>query len=381
MRLEILAERIKNRRILLGISQFGLAEALGVTPQSISKWERAKSAPDLDNLIALSEILGITVDEMIRDERAENRVFLAIDGGGTKTEFVLFTGEGRIIRYARTGSTNINAVGEEKATGELVRGIELVVGRERPELVFAGISGSSIYRNAEILKNAIQSRVVGASVIVKPDIFNVINSCRGVDKCVAVICGTGSCAFAYDGEELRRFGGWGYLFGDVGSGYEIGKEVLRRCFAYNDGIGEPSLVTELAEKRIGGRAIEKLHSFYSGARDTVAAFAPVAFEAARAGDVFAQQIIDKNMNDLAELILAADNGSDTVIISGGLTYNRDIIEPILKKRLPQKTDLIFTTLPQIYGAALAAVKFSDFTDNAEEFDLNFAEDYKRISGK
>ena len=381
MRLEILAERIKNRRTLLGISQLGLAEALGVTPQSISKWERAKSAPDLDNLVALSEILGITVDEMIRDNSSDKRVFLAIDGGGTKTELVLFTGEGRIIRYARTGSTNINAVGEEKAVGELVRGIDRVLGRERPELVFAGISGSSIYRNAEVLKNAIRSRVLGTPVIVKPDIFNVIHSCRGADKCIAVICGTGSCVFAYDGEELKRYGGWGYLFGDVGSGYEIGKEVLRRCFAYDDGILHSSLLTELAEKRIGGRAIDKLHSFYTGTRDAVAAFAPIAFEAAKGGDKSAQQIIEKNISDLTELIAVAMGGSDTVIVSGGLTVNREVIEPMLKFRLPKNVRLVFPTFPQIYGAALAAMKFAGFSAAAGEFDKNFAEDYKRITDK
>ena len=279
MRLEIIAERIKKRRNMLGISQMELSDALGVTPQSISKWERAKSAPDLDNLMALAEILGITVDELVRDEGSERRVFLAIDGGGTKTELVLFTGEGRIIRHARTGSTNINAVGEEKATAELLRGIDRVLLGERPELVFAGVSGCSIDRNAEIHKNAIKSRISGAPVIVKSDIFNVIHSYRGAESCIAVICGTGSCVFAYDGGKLLRFGGWGYLFGDAGSGYEIGKEVLRRCFFHNDGVGEASLVTELAEKKIGGRAIDKLQSFYSGGRDKVAAFAPVAFEA------------------------------------------------------------------------------------------------------
>ena len=380
MKLEVFAERLKNRRVFCGLTQSELADALGVTPQSISKWERGHSAPDIDNLIELAHVLKLTVDELVCDTD-KKRVFLAIDGGGTKTEVALFGEDGHIIRHTRTGSTNINAVGEESALKELRSGIDRVLRSERPELVFAGISGSSLHRNAEILKSSVQSRLPGVSVVVKPDIFNVIHSCRGADKCIAVICGTGSCVFAYDGEELKRYGGWGYLFGDVGSGYEIGKEVLRRCFAYDDGILRPSLLTELAEKRIGGRAIDNLHSFYTGTRDAVAAFAPIAFEAAKGGDKSAQQIIENNISDLAELIAAADNGSDTVIVSGGLTGNREVIEPMLKSRLPKNVRLVFPTFPQIYGAALAAIKFAEFSADAVEFDKNFAEDYKRITDK
>ncbi len=380
MKLEAFAERLKNRRIFCGMTQNELAEALGVTPQSISKWERAKAVPDIDNLVELSKILRVTVDDLVCD-RDEKRVFLAIDGGGTKTEFVLFSDDGHIIRHTRTGSTNINAVGEESAVMALCDGIDRVLCGERPEFVFAGISGSSLHRNADVLRDAVQSRIAGVPVKIAPDILNVIHSCRGDDKCIAVICGTGSCVFAYDGEELKRYGGWGYLFGDVGSGYEIGKEVLRRCFAYNDGVAEPSLLTELAEKRIGGKAIDKLHTFYTAGRDAVAAFAPIAFEAARAGDRAAIGIIEDSISKLAQLIAAADNGSDTVIVSGGLTGNRDIIEPILKAGLSQRVNLVFPILPQIYGAALAAIKFAEFSADAVEFDKNFAEDYKRITDK
>ncbi len=138
---------------------------------------------------------------------------------------------------------------------------------------------------------------------------------------------------------------------------------------------------ELAEAKLGGRATDKLHTFYTGGRDAIAAFAPVAFEAARAGDAAAYKIIEQSMSGLAELITAADNSSETVIVSGGLTSEREIIEPILKSRLPKKMKLVFPTLPQIYGAAVAAMKYSCCRTDAAEFDRNFTEDYTRISGR
>ena len=85
------------------------------------------------------------------------------------------------------------------------------------------------------------------------------------------------------------------------------------------------------------------------------------------------------MSGLAELIVAADNGSDTVIVSGGLISEREIIEPILRSRLPKKMKLVFPTLPQIYGAAVAATKYSSCRTDASEFDRRFTEDYTRIS--
>ncbi|MDE5964570.1 MAG: helix-turn-helix domain-containing protein, partial [Eubacterium sp.] len=48
-----------------GYSQEVLAEKLGISRQSVSKWERAESSPEIDNLMALSKIYGLTIDELL----------------------------------------------------------------------------------------------------------------------------------------------------------------------------------------------------------------------------------------------------------------------------------------------------------------------------
>ena len=54
-----------------GWSQEELAEQLGVTRQSVSKWEGAQSVPDIDKILQLSHLFGVTTDYLLKDEQAE----------------------------------------------------------------------------------------------------------------------------------------------------------------------------------------------------------------------------------------------------------------------------------------------------------------------
>lgn len=67
----ILADKIINLRKKNGWSQEELAEKLGVTRQSVSKYEGAQSIPDLDKILKLSELFGVTTDYLIKDELEE----------------------------------------------------------------------------------------------------------------------------------------------------------------------------------------------------------------------------------------------------------------------------------------------------------------------
>lgn len=62
-----LAEKILSLRTTRGMSQDDLAEKLEVSRQSVSKWETAQSTPDLDKIIKMSNLFGVTVDELVRE--------------------------------------------------------------------------------------------------------------------------------------------------------------------------------------------------------------------------------------------------------------------------------------------------------------------------
>ncbi len=65
MNIEI-ANRLYEYRKRMGLTQEELAERIGVSRQAVSKWERAEASPDTDNLIELSRIYGVTLDELLK---------------------------------------------------------------------------------------------------------------------------------------------------------------------------------------------------------------------------------------------------------------------------------------------------------------------------
>ncbi len=75
-----LGEHIYNLRSQRNLSQGDLADALGVSRQSISKWENNSAVPELDKLVKLSELFDVTLDELVRGKRPEPRSTDAVSG-------------------------------------------------------------------------------------------------------------------------------------------------------------------------------------------------------------------------------------------------------------------------------------------------------------
>lgn len=63
------AEKLKTIRKQLGMSQEQLADKLGVSRQAITKWETNIGIPDIENLIAISKLFNMTIDELLFEEQ------------------------------------------------------------------------------------------------------------------------------------------------------------------------------------------------------------------------------------------------------------------------------------------------------------------------
>ena len=75
-----LGKRIMAERKKLGLTQDKLAETLGVTAQAVSKWENDQSCPDITMLPRLSELFGITVDELLGVAKTEATQTAVLEG-------------------------------------------------------------------------------------------------------------------------------------------------------------------------------------------------------------------------------------------------------------------------------------------------------------
>ena len=84
MNLEI-AQRLQQLRQSHGYSQETLAEKLGLSRQAVSKWERAESSPDTDNLIELAKLYGVSLDELLFGPKPNGEAPAAAEPAQTAT--------------------------------------------------------------------------------------------------------------------------------------------------------------------------------------------------------------------------------------------------------------------------------------------------------
>ncbi len=369
MNTELFARNLRAIRKARGISQTEVAKRLFVTPQTVSKWENGNALPDVTNLCHLSELLQTTPNRLLGVGEAHDRVFLGIDSGGTKTDVVLFREDGTVLRRKIFPGANPNACGMERALEILCHAIEETCSEHTPCGIFAGVAGCVAADNKTKMLSVLKKRFAGIPLSLESDIENVIGSVRGADRCVAAISGTGTVTYAWDGTTLHRLGGYGYLFDGAGSGYDIGRDVLTACFEADDGLRAPSIMTDLATQKLGGRAWDKLDLLYREGKNTIAAFAPIAFEAAKKGDKTAEEILRHNFARIAKLILHAQKTFDcanTVICAGSIAATEEF-RTILKE---WGIDPIIPHMPPVYGACVKCTQHYAKTD-AETFDRNF----------
>lgn len=160
---------------------------------------------------------------------------------------------------------------------------------------------------------------------------------------MVVAAGTGAIALAVGpgaGRRVARVDGWGWLLGDAGSGYEVGRRGLAAALRAHDGRGGSPLLAKLAERELG--PLDELVRLVHGAANpvrTVAGFAEQVAEAAGAGDPLARAVWDDAAAELAATAVAAaarvrPEGGDPLPLSwtGGLFAARDLLlEPFLAR--------------------------------------------------
>ena len=378
------AYNVKQNRIRLGLTQKELSEMMYVSPQNVSKWEKGLCAPDIENLCGLAAIFGISLDRLVGADsvKYDEKTYLAIDGGGTKTEFLLFTEKGEVLCRRRLGAGNPNTVGIEGTCRVLCDGIgEMLAVSGSISGIYAGIAGCGNSEHRRNVLKHLRKSYPSLRCEVSSDVVNVIGSCTECrDNCLAVICGTGSVVYAKKGSDLIQTGGWGYLFDGAGSGYDIGHDAICTALAERDGFGAHSLITDAVEEKIGAPVKSSMNLLYSRGKDYIASFSAIVFDCARKGDATALEIIGKTTDRLALLInFAAEkyNCRDGIIFSGGLTAERELLCDSLALKLDQGLRLIYCEIPQIIGSAANCIEKYGKRQESTDFVAILAENYKK----
>ncbi len=376
-----LGDKIRKHRKELGITQTELAQKLNISFQAVSNWERGAAPPDLDNIVRLSQLFGVTIDNLLSTGLIDEPVYLGIDGGATKTEFVVFTSSGKIMKKFKLNGSNPNDIGIEKCANIISEGIDTCL-NDYPDLtkIFAGISGIGAGNNKKEVSLLLSLRYKHIKIEIDTDAVNVFSSADIVCSS-ALICGTGSCVFARIGDITKRLGGWGYMFDNAGSAYDIGKDAISACLSYEDGLTEYTKIYPLLCSALDSRAAkvwDSIDSVYIKGKSYIASIAPIVFKAYSAGDSIAKKIIHQNMDRLAMLINKAIeiSGNHNVIACGGLfEHFGETLFPILESKC-DSASFIIPDLPPIYGACKECLKRFDI-EISQSFHENYYREYMR----
>ena len=307
---------------------------------------------------------------------------LGIDGGGTKTTGIISDQSGRVIAQDTVGPTNLNSMATQIAAKELKQLFQSLESQNvqafhRVKVIFAGMSGVDNPEGQRKMRGLLKEMTNNAEIInIDNDAVNALYSGTLGHPGVVHISGTGSIAYGLnDKGEHERVGGWGYLIGDPGSGFAIGRAALEKIFASYDGYGEKTELTRLLlEKENVNSPIELISSIYElgQARRRIAPLSQLVTQAADMGDKVAQTILSDAAGDMATaikyLIKKLFNRQEEglglrekipVVLTGGVYRRADLFIPTIKESLSElaiKTELVVPDVPPVAGALMAAWK-------------------------
>jgi N-acetylglucosamine kinase len=235
---------------------------------------------------------------------------LGIDAGGTKTVCLLADGTGAILSEGRGGGANLQAAGELEVEKVLHEVMEKALGDRdiRPDAICLGIAGVDRPRDVDAVRGIMRRIGFKSRVVVVNDALVALVAGTGNDRGLVVVAGTGSIAYGRDSAgRAARAGGWGYLLGDEGGGFWIGRMALASVVREFDGRGPATALTGLVLREMNlNSPTELIHAIYDRGlhRGVIAGIAAVVRRGAEAGDPVAAGILEGAARELSVAALS-----------------------------------------------------------------------------
>jgi N-acetylglucosamine kinase-like BadF-type ATPase len=263
----------------------------------------------------------------VRTTTSPGPVFLGIEGGGTRTVALLADANGRLLKRFEAGPANFKLLTEAQFLRRLREVRAAFKGFPQPAAVAIGLAGARGEPEWQRIRAAAAQVWPGVPSHATHDLetalvtggawqkakgkrqkgatgcaTSTLNSQLSTSPQVLLLSGTGSCFYGRRADgRTARFGGWGHILGDKGSGYEIGLRALKACVFYLDRDGEWS--------RLGQRILRALQLNEPGelipwaqaaGKAEIAALAKEVFAAAAERDAIAKDILTGAAASLAK---------------------------------------------------------------------------------
>jgi N-acetylglucosamine kinase-like BadF-type ATPase len=300
-----------------------------------------------------------------------SRLVLAVDGGQSSTLALLATTSGQVVGSGLAGPSNhIHEPGgmvrlENALRQSMERALE-DAGQTRDAIVSVCLGMTGAPHAADEM---IRKWLPAAHVQSYYDTVTALAGASCAQPGVVVIAGTGAVAYGRlsDGREAKA-GGWGYIMGDEGSGYDIGRSALQAATQASDGRGMLTRLMRAVPEYFGVGSLYDVHeAVYSGkiSRPEIARIAVVVAATAQEGDVVARRLLESAGGHLAEAARAVIERLDganralPVYPTGGVFKISEIVLQTLREALAAgapSAQIHEAAFPPAVGALLLALE-------------------------
>lgn len=302
--------------------------------------------------------------------------FLGIDGGGTKTEFIIINELGMILGHTIKPTCHYKQTSLENFEQVIREGIEEVcrlsdISISNIDFIVAGIPGyGEIQNDVYIIDEIVKSILRNTSFICVNDAVVAWAGSLACQPGINIVAGTGAIGYGIDSKgNVARSSGWGPFCGDEGSAYWLGKKVIEIFSKQSDGRLKKTPLYDIVSSEFNLKSefdlLDIVVNNMEMKRDNVAQLAKLLYRAAEVNDEFALEayiqaayehyltihsIIDKLDFETEERIL--------VSYSGGVFNAGEYILAPLKRFLQKESktiELITPIMKPAFGAALYAL--------------------------
>jgi N-acetylglucosamine kinase-like BadF-type ATPase len=307
-------------------------------------------------------------------------LFLAADGGNSKTDLVLGTADGTILGQVRGPTTSPHVVGLPQALNTLNDLIAaVVIPGAVVDLIAVFLAGADLPVEVTALRQAVASRGWAERSIVDNDCFALMRAGTSMADAVAVVCGAGNNCVgrAADGRTVR-FPALGPISGDWGGGHDLAEHTLRLAARGEDGRGAPTALSAAVAGHFDRPTVEAVSiALHLGElpMSAVHELTPLLFEAGAAGDAVAGGLIRRQAEEiLAQHRAAAGRlgllgAPHALVLGGGVLQARhpQLHDQVLAGARAQapRVEIGVLDTPPVVGAALLAVDALGTTATAE----------------
>ena len=240
------------------------------------------------------------------------KVLVAVDAGGSKTEYGIRSLSGGDVRHYIYGGSNYKSVGLEQAHANLIESFLTTCKAEGlcPEDIQGAVFGIAGCDTPEDMR--IYRKMVGDLGLDEAQV-SLYNDCELAFLAAAeapglcVVAGTGSnCMAFHPDRSVIRAGGWGALLSDGGSGFWIAQQIMRNMLLFCDGSGIDRPVYAGIARYFGIEDFSAVQARFEAMNvSEIASCTRVILEYAEAGDPYAREVAEAAHSELWELATTA----------------------------------------------------------------------------